>query len=53
MVSWKKKSEEYRRKVDAKSVLEQPIKAMAARMKGKFHFIDERPIYDNPSYTST
>lgn len=48
MVSWKKKSEEYRRKVDVKSVLEQPIKAMAARMKGKFHFIDERPIYDNP-----
>lgn len=48
MVSWKKKSEEYRRKIDVKALVDQPIKSMAARMKGKFHFIDERPVYDNP-----
>lgn len=43
--AWKKKSEEYRRSV-AEDALNP--KAIAAIAKGKFHFIDERPIYDNP-----
>ena len=43
--AWKKKTEEYRR-----SVTEDPtnFKAIAALAKGKFHFTDERIVYDNP-----
>lgn len=43
--AWKKKTEEYR-----KSVKEDALnpKALTALATGKFHFIDERLIYDNP-----
>lgn len=43
--AWKKKSEEYRRSV-AEDITNP--KAVAAVLKGKFHFIDEKLVYDNP-----
>lgn len=46
MCSWKKKSEEYRKRIGAEDLLKP--KAIAELAKGKFHFIDERLIYDNP-----
>lgn len=46
MCSWKKKTEEIRRKIDLTN-LTNP-KALQALMKGQLYFTDERPIYDNP-----
>lgn len=46
MCSWRKKTEEYRKRI-AREDLVNP-KAIAAMIKGKFHFIDERVKYDNP-----
>ncbi len=45
-VAWKKKSEEYRKLITQED-LENP-KAIEALEKGKFHYIAEKPIYDNP-----
>lgn len=44
--SWKKKTEEYRKRIEFED-LNNP-KAQKALLKGSFHFIDEKPIYDNP-----
>jgi hypothetical protein len=44
--AWKKKYEEVRRKITAAD-LTKPA-ALAALAKGKFHFVDEKLIYDNP-----
>jgi len=46
-VSWKKKTEEYRKKISAEDLLTNP-KAQKAILNGKFFFIDEKTIYDNP-----
>jgi len=45
-VAWKKKSQEYRKLIEQED-LEEP-KAVEALKNGKFHYIAERPIYDNP-----
>ncbi len=45
-VAWKKKSQEFRKLITAED-LENP-KAQEALAKGKYHFIDEKQIYDNP-----
>lgn len=45
-VAWKKKTQEYRKLIEQED-LENP-KAQQALANGKFHFIDEKPIYDNP-----
>lgn len=45
-VAWKKKSQEFRKLITAED-LENP-KAQEALTKGKYHFIDEKQIYDNP-----
>lgn len=45
-VAWKKKSQEFRKLISAED-LENP-KAQEALAKGKYHFIDEKQIYDNP-----
>ena len=45
-VAWKKKSEEYRKRIGKEDLLKP--KAAAALLKGKLHFIDERPVYDDP-----
>ena len=45
-VAWKKKSQEYRKLID-KEDLENP-KAIQAIEQGKFHYIAEKQIYDNP-----
>lgn len=45
-VAWKKKTQEYRKLIKPED-LENP-KAQQALANGKFHFIDEKPIYDNP-----
>lgn len=45
-VAWKKKSEEYRKRIGKEDLLNP--KAAAALLKGKLHFIDERPVYDDP-----
>lgn len=45
-VAWKKKSQEFRKLITAYD-LENP-KAQEALAKGKYHFIDEKQIYDNP-----
>ena len=45
-VAWKKKSQEYRKLIE-KEDLENP-KAVQAIKQGKFHYIAEKPIYDNP-----
>lgn len=47
MCSWKKKSEEYRKRIDANDILTKKS-ARDALAKGKFHFIDEKIVYDNP-----
>lgn len=44
--SWKKKTEEFRKQIEASDMLNPA--ALAAIAKGKFHFIDEKTIYDNP-----
>jgi len=44
--AWKKKYEEVRRQITAKDLINP--KALAALAKGKFYFVDERQIYDNP-----
>lgn len=44
--SWKKKAEEYRKQIKPEDMLKPA--AIAAIAKGKFHFIDEKTIYDNP-----
>lgn len=44
--AWKKKYEQRRRQIGAND-LANP-KALAALAKGKFYFIDEKQIYDNP-----
>lgn len=46
MCSWKKKTEEYRKRIDKNDLLNP--KAIAAMANGHFHFIDEKTIYDNP-----
>lgn len=46
MCAWKKKSEEFRKQIAAEDLLKP--KAIAELSKGKFHFVDERTIYDNP-----
>lgn len=45
-VAWKKKSEEYRKLIEAED-LEVPS-AIEALANGKYHYIAEKPIYDNP-----
>lgn len=45
-VAWKKKSQEFRKLISVED-LENP-KAQEALAKGKYHFIDEKQIYDNP-----
>ncbi len=45
-VAWKKKSQEYRKLIE-KEDLENP-KAAQALKQGKFHYIAEKQIYDNP-----
>ena len=45
-VAWKKKTQEYRKLIEAKDMLNP--KALEALAKGKFYFIDEKPVYDNP-----
>ena len=45
-VAWKKKTQEYRKLIE-KEDLENP-KAQEALAKGKFHYIAEKTIYDNP-----
>jgi hypothetical protein len=45
-VAWKKKSQEFRKKIEKEDLLKP--NALKAIAKGKFHFIDEKPIYDNP-----
>lgn len=45
-VAWKKKTQEYRKLIE-KEDLENP-KAQEALAKGKFHYIAEKIIYDNP-----
>lgn len=45
-VAWKKKSQEYRKLIEQED-LENP-KAIAALESGKFHYIAEKPEYDNP-----
>lgn len=45
-VAWKKKSQEYRKLIE-KEDLENP-KAVQALKQGKFHYIAEKQIYDNP-----
>lgn len=45
-VAWKKKSQEYRKLIE-KEDLENP-KAVQALEQGKFHYVAEKPIYDNP-----
>lgn len=44
--AWKKKSEEYRKKIGAEDI-ENP-KAIEALEKGSFFFVDEKVVYDNP-----
>lgn len=46
MVSWKKKSKEYRKKIEVQDLINP--KAVFQLTKGKFYFIDEKPVYDNP-----
>lgn len=43
---WKKQTEEYRKLIGAEDMLNP--KAIRALASGKFHFIDERVIFDNP-----
>lgn len=45
-VAWKKKTEE-RRRLITKNDIENP-RAIEALQNGKFHFIDEKTIYDDP-----
>lgn len=45
-VAWKKKSQEYRKLIEQED-LENP-KAVQALKQGKFHYIAEKQIYDNP-----
>lgn len=45
-VAWKKKTQEYRKLIE-KEDLENP-KAQEALARGKFHYIAEKIIYDNP-----
>lgn len=45
-VAWKKKTEEYRKRIGADDMLNP--KALMALAKGKFHYIAERQVYDNP-----
>ena len=45
-VAWKKKTQEYRKLIKPEDLENQ--KAQQALANGKFHFIDEKPIYDNP-----
>lgn len=45
-VAWKKKTQEYRKLIE-KEDLENP-KAIQALEQGKFHYIAEKQIYDNP-----
>lgn len=44
--SWKKKTEQYRKKIEKEDLLNPA--ALAAIGNGKFHYIAERPIFDNP-----
>lgn len=45
-VAWKKKSEQYRKLITEEDI-ENPA-AIKALENGKFHYIAEKPIYDNP-----
>lgn len=45
-VAWKKKSEQYRKLIE-KEDMENP-EAIAALNNGKFHYVAEKPVYDNP-----
>lgn len=45
-VAWKKKSEEFRKLITDEDI-ENP-RAIEALQNGKFHFIDEKTIYDDP-----
>lgn len=49
-VGWKKKTEEFRKRIRIED-LKNP-KALRALSKGKFHFIDEKEVYDNPFITA-
>lgn len=49
-VAWKKKSQEYRKQImpeDLEGEAANP-KAIEAFNKGKYHFVAEKPVYDNP-----
>ena len=50
MASWRKKSEEYRKRITPEDMLNP--KALAALAKGKHYYIDERIVYDNPVVTA-
>lgn len=49
-VAWKKKSQEYRKQIEPADLEGETAnpKAIAEFAKGKYHFIAEKPIYDNP-----
>lgn len=49
-VGWSKKTEEFRKKIELADLTK--FKAINALRKGKFHFIDERVIYDRPYITA-
>lgn len=48
-VGWKKKTEEYRKKIGLEDMTN--LKALTALSKGKFHYIAEKLVYDNPFIT--
>lgn len=48
-VGWRKKTEEFRKKIELADL--KKFRALNALTKGKFHFIDERVIYDRPYIT--